>query len=112
MVEFFFLLSFFIQLAHSIEELATGFHKKWYLFRMPFINFLISEILFTTFWLIVLVSATFPFRTELQKFFLILMFANGVQHGIWWGHEKKYVPGLITAFLHVILFSIFYFKAV
>ena len=25
-----------IQCVHSLEELSTGFHKKWYLFSMPF----------------------------------------------------------------------------
>ena len=47
-------------------------------------------------------------RTSLQITFLLLMFANGVQHLVWWGNVKKYVPGLITAFIHVAI-GIFYF---
>ncbi len=107
----FFLISLIIQLLHSIEELTTGFHEKWYLFKLSFRQFLIFEILFTSFWIMVLVIH-FPFREYLQAFFLLLMFANGVQHLIWWGVVKKYVPGLITAFAHIALFLAFYFKLI
>lgn len=92
----FFLVSFIVQVAHSIEELSTGFHKKWYLFKMPFSLFLLFEIAFTLFWLSVLLIPTFPIRNELQSFFLLLMFANGIQHIVWYGNVKKYVPGLFT----------------
>ena len=37
------------------------------------------------------------------------MFANGVQHVIWASVVKQYVPGLITALLHVMISLIFYF---
>ena len=106
----FFLLSLLVQFAHSVEELSTGFHKKWYLFKMPFWVFLVFEIIFSSFWLLVLLAPAFPYRTILQEAFLILMFANGVQHIVWWGWSKKYVPGLITAFVHVLAFSNFYFS--
>jgi len=38
------------------------------------------------------------------------MFANGIWHIVWWAIEKKYVPGLLTAPLHLIAFIYFYFS--
>jgi len=111
-LELFFIYSLLVQLAHSGEELLTGFHKKWYLFKMPFWVFFAWELFFSVFWVAVLLNENLPYRAELQKFLLILMFANGVQHLVWWGSVKKYVPGLVTAFLHIIVFMIFYFKTI
>lgn len=106
----FFFLSLIVQLAHSFEELSTGFHKKWYLFKMPFRVFLAFELSFSAFWIMVLLLPNFPYRIYLQVFFLALMFANGVQHLVWWGNTKRYVPGLVTAPIHILVFLIFYFK--
>jgi hypothetical protein len=106
----FFSISLFVQLVHSVEELSTGFHKKWYLFKMPFKVFLTFEICFTLFWSSVVFFHKFPFRDSLMAFFLVLMFANGVQHLVWAGSVKKYVPGLYTAFLHILIFLVFYFQ--
>lgn len=111
-LEQFFLISLAVQFTHSIEELSTGFHKKWYLFKMPFWVFLLFEILFTTFWVIVLITSSFPHRETFQLVFLYIMLANGLQHIIWWGIVKKYVPGLVTAHLHLLVFLAFYFKAI
>jgi len=111
MLEQFFIISLLVQLVHSIEELTTGFHKKWYLFKMPFSVFLSFEILFSLFWIFIFFSSI-PYRENLQAFFLVLMFANGIQHLIWWGWEKKYIPGLITAFAHIAVFLVFYFKII
>ncbi|MEK7092472.1 MAG: HXXEE domain-containing protein, partial [Patescibacteria group bacterium] len=110
-LEQFFLISLVVQLVHSVEELTTGFHKKWYLFKMPFPVFLCFELLFSAFWIFVFFSSVL-YREHLQAFFLILMFANGIQHLVWWGWEKKYVPGLITAFTHIAVFLVFYFKVI
>jgi len=107
----FFTLSLIIQLLHSIEELSTGFHRKWYFFKMSFITFLLFEVIFNLFWILVFFNLI-PYQQFLQSLFLVLMFANGVQHIVWWGSTKKYVPGLITAFLHIILFIVFYFKII
>lgn len=96
-----------IQCLHSIEELSTGFHKKWYLFRMPFAVFLGFEIIFLTFWTLVLLHPAMQWRYALMTFFNLLMFANGIQHLVWAGIEKKYVPGLVTAPLFLILFLAF-----
>jgi len=52
----------------------------------------------------------FPFRLQLLAFFLALMFANGVQHIVWAGSVKRYVPGLITSPIHIVLFLIFYYR--
>lgn len=111
LLEQFFLISLIVQLFHSVEELTTGFHKKWYLFPMPFWIFLLWELCFSGFWILILLNKTIPDRNYLQAFFLILMFANGVQHIVWSGNVKRYVPGLITAPLHIIVFLAFVFRA-
>jgi len=100
-------IALIIQLAHSIEELMTGFHKKWYLMKLSFPFFLTFEILHNIFWLSVFLIGVFPRRAWLIEFFLVLMFANGIQHIVWAGSVKKYVPGLITAILHIVNFLIF-----
>lgn len=110
LILYFATLMFGIQLLHSIEELSTGFHKRWFLFKMPFKTFLAFEVIHNLFWLTVLLLPTFPYRIELLAVFILLMFANGVEHVIWAGCEKKYVPGLITAPLHIVLFLILYFQ--
>lgn len=99
-----------VQIAHSVEELLTGFHKKWYLFPMPFCVFLLFEVLHNLFWSLVILTNVVPYKNELTAFFLVLMFANGVQHLVWFGSTKKYVPGLITAPLHILLFFAFFFQ--
>ena len=103
-------IMYVVQLIHSVEELTTGFHKKWFLFKMPFKTFLGFEILHNLFWLSVLILPSFPFREQLLAFFIVLMFANGIEHLIWAGSIKKYVPGLFTAPIHIILFLSFIFR--
>lgn len=93
-----------IQCLHSLEELSTGFHKKWYLFSMPFSVFLIFEIVFLSFWIFVWLMPTLSHKELLMAFFNLLMFANGIQHLVWAGVKKKYVPGLITAPLLIAAF--------
>ncbi len=109
MIEQFFIVSLVVQVFHSIEELTTGFHKKWYLFKMPFWVFLSFELVFSTFWIFVLFSPALPHREGLQIFFLFLMLANGLQHIIWAVIVKKYEPGLVTAFGHLAVSLIFSF---
>lgn len=101
-----------IQFAHSVEELATGFHKKWYLFPMPFWVFLLFEVSHNLFWGVVILTDLIPYKTQLAAFFIALMFANGIQHVVWYGVKKKYVPGLVTAPLHILLFLVFFFNLV
>lgn len=97
-----------IQAAHSIEELSTGFHRKWYVFTMPFLVFLLWEICFMGFWLFVLFTPDLTFRLKLMEFFNFLMLMNSVQHIVWAKVLNKYVPGLITAPLFMIVFFYFY----
>ncbi|PIP56425.1 hypothetical protein COX05_03125 [candidate division WWE3 bacterium CG22_combo_CG10-13_8_21_14_all_39_12] len=112
LLEEFFTLILIVQILHSIEELSTGFHKKWYVFSMPFWVFLLFEIAFTGFWLLILLISDFSLRTTFQLTFIVFMFANGVQHLVWAGNVKKYVPGLLTAPFHIILFLTYFFQAV
>ncbi len=100
-IEQFFTIALLVQVAHSIEELFTCFHKKWYLFKMPFWVFLAFELVFSGFWILVLLLKSFPNREAVQLVFLVLMFANGIQHIVWAGYAKKYVPGLVTAIVHI-----------
>ncbi len=107
-LDYFYIFSLLIQVAHSLEEIFTGFHEKWY-FKISFKKFISFEIPFVLLWFAVLLVGNFPYRIIFQEFFLLLMFANGVQHIVWWGNAKKYVPGLITAPLHILVFLVFYF---
>ena len=106
-LETFFVVSLLVQFAHSIEELSTGFHKQWYLFKMPFWVFLVFEITFSLFWIYVWLTPSLLHRDSFQIFFLVLMLVNGVQHIVWWRYAKKYVPGLITAPIHILVSSMF-----
>jgi hypothetical protein len=98
-----------VQLLHSLEELTHGFNKRFPLFAMTFRFFLTFEIIFFLFWLTVFLVASFPFRAGLMAFFILLMFANGIWHLVWWSIEKKYVPGLYSAPIFILVFLKFYF---
>lgn len=108
-VEQFAIIIFLVQVAHSLEELLTDFHKRWYLFKMTLWEFVGFEFAHNLFWATVLLIKDFPYRDFLLAFFILLMFANGVQHVIWWGVSKRYVPGLITAYIHITIFLVFYY---
>ncbi len=110
LLEQFFAITLLVQIIHVIEESSTGFHKKWYLFKMPFWYFLLFELVFEGFWIVIYFFHDFPNRQCFQALFLVLMFANGVQHLVWAGSTKKYVPGLVTAFIHIVIFLLFYFQ--
>ena len=110
-LEQFFTAFVVIQLLHSIEELSTGFHKKFPPFRMSFRFFLTFELLFSAFWLCVLFVDAFPLRIPLMAAFNVLMFANGIWHVAWFlfcEKGRRYVPGLVTAPVHIITFLLFY----
>lgn len=79
-----------------------GFHKKWYLFKMPLWLFLFFEMCFSLFWIGILFFQLFSNQNFLAKVFILLMFANGIQHIVWFGLDKKYNPGLATAVLHLV----------
>lgn len=109
-LETFFAILLGIQFFHSIEELSTGFHRQFPLGAMKFSTFLAFEVIFLGFWVVVFFMQALPYRELLMAFFNVLMFANGLWHMVWWGIEKRYVPGLVTAPLLVVTFLVFYFK--
>lgn len=76
---------------------------------MSFKTFLAFEAFFQGFFLFVLFQKSLPSREMLMHVFALLMFANGLWHIVWLGIVKKYVPGVITAPLHLITFLVFYF---
>jgi len=102
-----------IQMLHSIEELSNKFNVKFPLFKMSSRFFLYFEILFFLFWLSVLLITIFPYRNifmSIMSIFILLMFVNGLWHVVWWGINKKYVPGLFTEPFYIVVFIIFYFQ--
>ena len=108
-LEIFFLIQLGVQILHSLEELTQGFHKNNFLFPMSFKTFLSFEILFTILIMSIFFLPINMLREILMHIFLILMFANGIWHIIWARVVKRYVPGLFTAPLHLIVFLVFYF---
>lgn len=98
------------QLVHSQEEIWTGFHKRWFVFTMPKWVFVAFEVLFSIPIIAYLINPELPFANGYMQVFALLMLINGVEHVIWALVEKRYVPGLITAPLFVIIF-IFYYTA-
>lgn len=98
-----------IQLIHSQEELHAGFYKKSPIFPMPKKRFIIFEILFSTLIVSFAIFKQLPLRDVWMPFFILLMFANGVEHFLWWLSEKRYVPGIVTAVITLLVFIIFYF---
>jgi hypothetical protein len=109
-LEYIFLILLGIQVVHSIEELVNGFHEKFPLFKMKFQTFLAFEIVFLIFWSVIFILKQFSHREQFMAFFALLMFANGLWHMVWWGIAKKYVPGLVTAPLFILVFIVFYFQ--
>ena len=97
-----------LQLFHSAEELSQGFHKRFPFGKLTFKNFLTFEVLFMGLWLTIFMVKSFPYRENILAFYLLLMFANGIWHIVWWGIEKKYVPGLITAPFFILVFVVYY----
>ncbi len=102
-----FTISCLIQVLHSVEEISTRFEKRWPLWRMRRSTFVIFEIAFTALFLSALFFSP-SFEVMFAKAFIALMFANGIWHIFWAGSEKRYVPGLITAPLHVLNFIIYF----
>ena len=109
--ETYILLMLFVQIAHSFEEITQGFAEQWFFIRLNERAFLIFEIVHNVFWTLIFLIPSIPYQKELLSFFALLMFANSIEHIVWAMWKKKYVPGLITALLHLILF-IAYFYAI
>lgn len=91
-----------VQVIHSLEEIFTRFEKRWPLWRMNRVTFVSFEIFFTALFLSVFFIKP-AFGETFAKAFLLVMFANGIWHIFWAWSEKRYVPGLVTAPLHIII---------
>lgn len=109
-LELFFRLLVGIQIIHSLEEIYTRFDKHWPVWKMSRRFFISFEILFSLLLLLVVFFQDFPQRLVFMQAFNLLMFANGIWHLMWAGVVKKYVPGLITAPLFLIVFCFYYFS--
>lgn len=97
----------FLQFIHSLEEQLGDFHSRWPLMKISRTQFAIFEILFQFFWFLPFLFKDFMARDVMLWVFPLLMFANGIWHVIWfWFFEKgkRYVPGLLTAPLFIVLF--------
>ncbi len=109
-LELYFTLLVVVQILHSIEEMLTHFEERWLLWKMSRGVFMSFEIVFTLFLLATVFMKQIPARETIMQSFNVLMFANGIWHLMWAGIEKKYVPGLITAPIFIIIFLMFYFQ--
>lgn len=110
-LEKYFIVLVGVQWLHSLEEIFTHFEIRWPVWKMSRIFFISLEAIFIplvlAFWFI----NNIPFRDTFMLSYIVLMFANGVWHLMWAGTEKRYVPGLITAPLLILVFLLFYFQA-
>ena len=97
-----------VQLIHSQEEIWTGFHKKWFLFRMPKWVFLTFEAVLSAAIITYLFKPHLAGATIFMPWFIFAMLLNGMEHVIWAAVKKGYVPGLATAPLFILLFVPFY----
>lgn len=109
-IEVFFRLLVGIQVIHSFEEMYTRFDKHWPVWKMSRQTFITFEIIFSLLLLLVVFYKDFPGRLLFMQSFNLLMFANGIWHLMWAGVVKKYVPGLITAPLFLVVFCVYYFS--
>src|SRR5690554_216417 len=81
-----------VQIVHSMEEIFTGFAKKWPVWRTSQREFVLFEIFFSVLIISVIFLKDFPFRNTFMAGFNVLMFANAIWHLMWAGTVKKYVP--------------------
>jgi hypothetical protein len=105
----YFVLFGLAQLLHSQEEIWTGFHKRWFVFKMPIWVFITFEILFSIPIILYMAIPSLPFAEGYMKLFALLMLINGIEHLVWALVEKKYVPGLYTSPLFLVIFVFYYF---
>lgn len=104
----YFVLFGLTQLAHSQEEIWTGFHKRWFVFKMPQWLFIVFESALSILIIVYIIWPGLPFAGILMPAFALIMLINGLGHVIWAIIERQYVPGLATAPLFLIIFA-FYF---
>lgn len=106
----YFVLFGLAQLAHSQEEIWTGFHKKWFVFTMPRWAFIAFEVLFLAVMFLYILRPELAFAATYMKLFALVMLINGIGHIVWGLVLRKYVPGLITAPIFVVIFFFYYAK--
>lgn len=106
----YFVLFGVVQLIHSQEEIWTGFHRQWFVFTMPRALFIAFEIAFTIPILVYMLNPEAPGASVYMPWFMFVMLLNGMEHVVWAGVKKNYVPGLVTAPFFIILF-VFYFAS-
>lgn len=104
----YFVIFGIVQLIHSQEEIWNDFHKKWFVFKMPLAVFLAFEATLSAAILAYIVNPHLPGASIFMSWFMFLMFINGAEHIFWAAVAKKYVPGLITAPIFIILFGFYY----
>jgi hypothetical protein len=104
----YFVILGIIQLIHSQEEIWTGFHKRWFVFTMPRWVFIAFEVLFSIPILLFMANPNLNLAKIYMPIFALLMLINGLGHMVWGLVERKYVPGLITAPLFVLIFIFYY----
>lgn len=97
-----------VQLAHSQEEIWTGFHKKWFLFTMPRWVFIAFEVVLSATILAYMLNLHLVGATVFSQWFIFAMLLNAMEHIIWGAIKKSYVPGLITAPIFLALFIPYY----
>lgn len=97
-----------IQLAHSQEEIWTGFHKRWFVFTMPRWVFIIFEILFSIPIIAYIANPGLPLADWYMPLIALVMLIDGVRRIVWGLVERKNVLGLVTASLFVIVFIFYY----
>ena len=103
-----FVLFGILQLAHSQEEIWTGFHKKWFVFTMPSWVFLCFEAVLSATIIVYILRPHLAGAGVLTPWFIFAMLLNGMEHIIWAAVKKSYVPGLVTAPFFVVLFGVYY----
>ncbi len=108
----YYFIFFFLMILHSVEEQALNFADRCPFMRLTYTQFWLFEVFFIIVWIVPFLLPQLFIAKLMEAFFPILMFANGIWHLVWfWFFErgKRYVPGVVTGSLFVIIFLQFYF---
>lgn len=104
----YFVLLGLTQLAHSQEEIWTGFHKSWFVFTMPSWVFIVFEVLFSIPIIAYIANPHLLYADVYMPAFALVMFVNGIGHIVWGLVARSYVPGLVTAPFFIAIFVFYY----
>lgn len=111
-IYYYYLAFVIVQLIHSQEEIWTGFHKRWFVFKMPRWVFVTFELVFSAVIVSYALWPDLPFSSLVMPSFVLIMLINGIGHIVWGLIERRYVPGLVTAPFFIVLFTVYYFDIV